>query len=364
MLSFLRRDRWLVSGKDGREGHVPLFSCEQFVLGWMPDLHVVEEGGRMSSEHPLISIALCTFNGETYLPAQMESLLHQDWENLEIVAVDDGSTDGTREILSEFARRDARIRLYLNEQNLGFLSNFQKAFALTKGDLVAPCDQDDWWHPTKLSRLQAAIDGKDLAYCDSLLIDESGHSLNRRISDILEMYSGEDPAAFVFANCISGHALLVKRSLLEEALPLPPGFFHDWWLAFAATARNGVVYVPEPLVHYRQHPTTQTHIGRKADKAASRANRLEELIKIRKWMECLASFPGKQQPYFQALLSARMKWEDSYACLKLARLIFQRKETLYYIDRHAAHQRLTRVMRNFVGLKTKKILNPHRYNGI
>lgn len=315
----------------------------------------------MPSDCPLISIALCTFNGAAFLPQQLESLLGQDWGNLEIVAVDDGSTDGTRQILGDFARRDSRIHLYLNERNLGFLSNFQKAFELTQGDLIAPCDQDDWWHPTKLRRLAAAISGKDLAYCDSLLIDEEGHSLDRRISDILQMYSGKDPSAFVFANCISGHALLVKRSLLREALPFPAGFFHDWWLAFAATARNGVVYVPEPLVHYRQHPASQTHIGRKANKAAARPNRLEELVKIRKWIECLAAFPCEQQAYFKALLSARQEWEESYACPQLARLLFERRRTLYYIDRHAAQQRLIRVMRNFVGLKTKKLLHPSRY---
>lgn len=310
---------------------------------------------------PLVSIALCTYNGAKYLREQLESLLGQDWDPLEIVVVDDGSTDETLEILREFAGRDSRIRVYVNEQNLGFLANFQKAIELTQGELIAPCDQDDWWSPTKVSRLATMIGDKDLAYCDSVLVDETGATLDMNVSDLVEMYSGNDPAAFVFSNCISGHALLVKRALILESLPFPQGFFHDWWLAFTATSRNGIVYVPEALVRYRQHRGAQTDLSRSSGSRKNRKTRFEEIARTRQWITCLAGFKSLQQHYFQALMREWARWENSYGCLGLAKLLFERKDSLYFIHKRSGWRKILRIVHSVIGLKAKQLLLPYRY---
>jgi glycosyltransferase involved in cell wall biosynthesis len=313
------------------------------------------------STSPLISIALCTYNGAEFLPAQLESLLSQDWENLEIVAVDDGSTDGTREILLDHAARDPRLSVTLNERNLGFLANFEKALALTQGEFIAPCDQDDWWHPGKLRGLHAAIGACSLAYCDSLFVDARGHSLNRKASDVLRMYEGNDPAAFVFANCVSGHAMLVRRSLLERALPFPYGRFHDWWLAFAAASTEGLVYVPEPWVHYRQHGSAQTDLSGLAGRGKKNPPRWVEMAHRRAWIASLAGFPSPHQAYFQALLGAWDAWTDSWFCPELVARLLERRDSLFSIHRRASRQRLRRSFRYFWGLKLRRLLLPWRY---
>lgn len=313
------------------------------------------------STSPLISVALCTYNGEAFLATQLDSLLAQDWENLEIVVVDDGSTDRTREILRDYASRDPRILVTLNERNLGFLANFEKAFNLTRGEFIAPCDQDDWWHPEKLRGLHAAIGDLALAYCDSLFVDSTGHSLNRKASDVLRMYAGNDPAAFVFANCVSGHGMLVRRRLMERALPFPYGRFHDWWLAFAAASTAGLVYVPKPWVHYRQHSAAQTDLSGQARKGKKNPPRWEELTHRRAWIAALADFQSPHQPYFQALLGAWDEWTASWICPRLVSLLLERRNSLFSINRRASRQRLRRSVRYFWGLKLRCLLIPWRY---
>src|ERR1700748_3070750 len=97
------------------------------------------------SKQPLVSVAMCTYNGEKYIRQQLDSILNQTWRNLEIVIVDDGSSDDTFAIISEYAEKDSRIKCFKNEVNLGFNKNFEHAVELTTGDYIAISDQDDIW---------------------------------------------------------------------------------------------------------------------------------------------------------------------------------------------------------------------------
>jgi|SRR4249919_3936144 len=246
---------------------------------------------------PRVSVALCVYNGARYLPAQLDSLLAQQDVDFEVVAIDDQSTDGSLTILRDYARRDPRIRVHANFTNLGHLRSFVNCMALCTSELIAPCDQDDVWHPRKLATLAHAIGDADLAYCDSAYIDHDGRPLGRRISEDLEaMHSGRDPLRYAFQNTVSGHAMLVRREVFDAALPFPAKLYHDWWLAIRAAAGNGVVYVDEPLVQFRRHMQACSPLGKDADTgmdeerarrhAASRASR------NRKWLEQLMYVTG------------------------------------------------------------------------
>ena len=208
-----------------------------------------------------VSIALGVYNGAAYLRPQLESLLAQSHSNLEIIASDDASSDDSVAILAEYAARDTRLVVIRNARNIGFSANFTTAFSHCTGEFICPSDQDDVWHPEKISRLLAALGEHDLAYCDSAMVDAEGRSLGRKMSEDRTMYSGSDPLFFTFSNCISGHAMLFRRRLLERALQLPKQLYYDWWLAIVATCGNGVRYVDEPLVQFRRHGSTVTTLG-------------------------------------------------------------------------------------------------------
>lgn len=211
---------------------------------------------------PLISVALCVHNGERYLREQLDSVLAQRDIDLEIVAVDDASTDASAQLLHEYAARDPRIRCFTNGRNQGATCSFEYAMSLARGALIAPCDQDDVWEPGKLAKLLGALGDADLAYCDSAYIDAGGAFTGTRVSDDIDMQSGHDPLQFLFANSISGHAALLRREVFEAARPFPIETFHDWWLALCAAARGGIVYLPEALVRFRRHAATASTLGR------------------------------------------------------------------------------------------------------
>lgn len=202
---------------------------------------------------PLVTVALCSWNGARFLPEQLASVLAQEDVAFEVVAVDDASDDDSVRILQRFAERDARVRVVVHAGNRGATASFEHAMSLARGEFIAPCDQDDIWHPRKLARLVQAIGRRDLAYCDSDLLDADGGRLGRTLSSGRAMFAGEACLPLLFRNSVSGHAMLVRRSLFEAAHPFPAGVFHDWWLALWAANRAGVVYVDEPLVGFRRH---------------------------------------------------------------------------------------------------------------
>lgn len=206
---------------------------------------------------PLISVVLCTYNGAKYLAAQMESLLQQTYPNFEVIIADDGSTDGTRELLLQW-KDHPKFSIHFNETNLGYTRNFEKVASLAKGAFISFCDQDDIWMPHKLQRLYESINGYSLVFSDSILIDEDGKELGKKLSDVRRLQSIFDIRTLVFMNIVSGHTMLVRREIVQKALPIPERRFHDWWIALVAASNNGAFYLDEPLTYYRQHQSMQT----------------------------------------------------------------------------------------------------------
>src|SRR3569833_676088 len=143
------------------------------------------------TDTPLVSIALCTYNGQEFLSPQLDSLLSQDYYNIEIVVIDDCSTDNTWHILQQYANEDKRVKLHRNERNIGNIHNFERAIKLCKDELIALADQDDIWESVKIKTLAEAIGDNILVYHNSDFIDEK----DRRIGDVtmasrFRMYDG------------------------------------------------------------------------------------------------------------------------------------------------------------------------------
>jgi glycosyltransferase involved in cell wall biosynthesis len=314
---------------------------------------------------PLVSIALCTFNGERYLREQLDSLLAQDWPHIEIIVIDDASTDATPAILDAYAKQDARIRYSRNERNLGYHQNFEIAITRCQGRWIAPCDQDDIWLPNKISVLAAELaEGKAvLAYGDSRLMDEQGHPLNQRLSDRLRRFSTDDPVTFWFANNVTGHAMLFERSLLGDALPFPVNLFHDWWLAYVAASAGRISYVDQCLVRYRQHANTMTDITGTRPNPAERTRgfRWRELADTRSRLERFAQVPGKGQAMTLELLSLWRARESQFVSYRLAWFFWKHRERIHAISKDSPSKKARRGFQYIWGLRTKQMLEPHRY---
>jgi len=237
------------------------------------------------SETRLVSVVLGTYNGEAFLKEQLDSVLAQTYPHFEIIAVDDASSDGTVDILREYAARDSRIKIYVNENNLGFIRNFEKGCSLSKGHWISVCDQDDYWYPEKIEKMVRAIGDRPMIYCDSELCDAGLRPIGKKISDIVNYQSFDDCRQLCVFSRMYGHATLITRSLFDKASPFIPEMPHDGWLAFHATLCGGVAYLPDVLVKYRQHAANVYGVvggkSKKRDRLQRTERKKRELTRIR-----------------------------------------------------------------------------------
>ena len=247
---------------------------------------------------------MATYQGEKYLKIQIESLLAQDYPNLEFIWVDDASTDQSLSILKAYASQDARIHIIENLKNEGHNAAFERGMKAANGDLIALSDQDDYWIPSKISTLVNGIGDCSLVYSDSQLIDPLGKELPLKMSGLKRQIAYNSPLMYTFGAWAPGHTMLFKKEVLETALPLSNWVTHDYLLGFSATCHNGIAYIPISMVHYRQHESNA--IGADLKKAKKLYNtRSERNMRICERIKILAercSYSKEKQIFEQLYL--------------------------------------------------------------
>ena len=208
-----------------------------------------------------ISIALATYNGEQFLEEQLESFLSQTHQPDELIICDDGSTDATVSIVHHFAANASfSVKLFENENNLGYAHNFSKALAQCSGDIVFISDQDDVWHATKIEKMLARFEDEpelqllihDLDYCKENLTP-IGQTKIERMEGIFNLDR----------DYVVGMATAIRGSFLKLCLPVPNevNVSHDSWLHECARVIGKKMVMREVLALYRRHPSNTTAIG-------------------------------------------------------------------------------------------------------
>lgn len=310
-------------------------------------------------DSPLISVALCTYNGEAFLRPLMDSLLAQTYPNVEIIVVDDCSTDQTKGIVMQYAAKNSSVRFFENQTNLGYNRNFEKALQLCSGALIAICDQDDIWHRDKLSIQQQKMQDHQLVYHDSEFIDDKGVSMNFKMTDKFKFYRGGSPLPFLLMNCVSGHSILLKKTLLSEILPFPPGFHYDQWIAFVATDKGSIDFIDQCLVQYRQHEKNSTDVlaVRSGKEKKSTDKKIEKLKQEQLWLSvCAAHATGHSAALITELSRLCEKRNRSFLSLSMGMVIWQHQELLLYLLKKSSLSKFFFTLRQIWGPGTKKIL--------
>ncbi|MCG8414863.1 MAG: glycosyltransferase family 2 protein [Pseudomonadales bacterium] len=245
-----------------------------------------------TSNAPALAVLLPTYNGEKYLPEQLESLLAQSYSNFQIVVRDDGSNDNSAELLKQYAAEyPNRIHLVQSPDNsttnLGASGSFSflmdyvlenKALLGLGKTYMMFCDQDDVWYPDKIERQMQLMQQTEqqigeskpvLVHSDLRVVSEE----QELIAESLALYQGLETERNRFcniaiSNLVTGCTALINEALARKALPVSSdAIMHDWWLAMVASAFGKLVFINEPLVHYRQHG--QNTIGAKEHHRAS-----------------------------------------------------------------------------------------------
>ncbi|MCH6469675.1 glycosyltransferase [Sinomonas terrae] len=209
---------------------------------------------------PSVSVCMAAYNGADHIQEQLDSILAELAPGDEVIVVDDGSTDGTREILASLD--DPRVRVVFNEKNLGYVRNFEKALHLSTGDVVMLSDQDDIWIPGRVETLLAGLEHADAAVgnCEHFG-GTPGYFQRLRVDPRFSSRHARNLLGILIGYRLHwGSAMAFSRSLLDDALPFPAVMTesHDQWLAMLANVRRSVTYLAANTVRHRLHDDNLT----------------------------------------------------------------------------------------------------------
>lgn len=211
----------------------------------------------------ILSVAMCTFNGEKYIAEQLESILSQQFPVDEIIICDDGSTDKTLEIIEDFQKSNPFIKLYRNPENLGVIKNFEKAINHCQDGIVLLCDQDDIWFKTKTEKIinYFEINRNITAVFHNLeLFDE------KPLSATIWDYVAFNPQnhgknllnhLLTIENIATGASFAFKKNKSINIDEIPEIALHDYQLALIFAMTNELGLIDEALGYYRIHDAQQ-----------------------------------------------------------------------------------------------------------
>ena len=239
----------------------------------------MSDASSSSTVTPRVGVALCTYNGERYLQAQLDSLLAQTRPIDEVVIGDDGSSDATMDILDAFVVRATalgiRVEVLQHPRNLGYVLNFSDALRRCRAEVLFLCDQDDVWYPDRVATFLCRFDADPallLLHSDARLVDGSGAPLGVNLLDVLCVHpaevalerSGLALDSMLLRNFVTGATCALRRSLLERSLPIPACWSHDEWLGVIASLEGGLDMLPQSTIDYRQHGGNQIGAQRRS----------------------------------------------------------------------------------------------------
>ncbi|MCD9574705.1 glycosyltransferase family 2 protein [Flavobacterium soyae] len=198
----------------------------------------------------LVSILTPTYNTEKFIRATIESVQNQTYQNWEMILVDDASTDETAKIISDFADKDSRIKLFKLPKNSG--NGFARNVALEKasGKYIAFLDADDLWFTNKLEKQLQFLKANNLPFTFSFYdcIDEEGNNLNRRVEAPLNLTYNQ----LFFCNYVGNLTAIYDADYFGKIVIEATQKRQDWrlWLTILKQIKE-TKPVPEPLAFYR-----------------------------------------------------------------------------------------------------------------
>lgn len=214
-----------------------------------------------------ISVAMATYNGEKFLKEQIDTILVQLNEDDELVISDDGSSDGTINIIQAY-NNDKRIKLVQNERGKGFVGNFENAIRSTGNPVVLLSDQDDIWRLDKVALIREEFSNNPRAHLlihDAVMIDEDGKVIEGEAFDSFRPYV---PGFWrnVWKNTFTGCCMAFSTELSGIFLPFPSQIsVHDIWMGLMSQVMKiPIVYIDEPLIYHRRHSQTATSVSERS----------------------------------------------------------------------------------------------------
>jgi glycosyltransferase involved in cell wall biosynthesis len=218
----------------------------------------------------LVSVVITNYNYSKYLKKCIDSVLNQTYNNIEIIIVDDSSTDDSRDIILKCQELHSNIVFFFNPTNQGVIFSRNKGIELSKGEYICFLDADDFWDFNKIERQLKATINNDFSFCDMYIIDEFNNILSEKIHK--SKNNKYNYSLLLKYNFIAHSSLMVKRSILSNTRyrEIPKSIFsdlvsslfsvkklihedYDFLLRVFKFNAPSAIYINENLIYYRKH---------------------------------------------------------------------------------------------------------------
>lgn len=224
-------------------------------------------------ENKKVSIVLPVYNGEKYLKQSIESIINQSYKNLELIIVNDCSTDSSLAIIELYVQMDDRVKLINNEQNLKLPASLNKGFSVAKGDFLTWSSDDNILYPNMIQRMAEEImKGYDFVYANMDYIDSDGEKI---------VNNGDNKLNYdIWSANIIGACFMYTRRVYDNIGEYNTKAFlvedYDYWIRIAK--QYELKHVDEVLYAYRIHPNSLSS-SRRRDVIEATLAYLEQYLK-------------------------------------------------------------------------------------
>jgi glycosyltransferase involved in cell wall biosynthesis len=218
-------------------------------------------GASESTSCAKVSVIMPCFNHARFVVEGANAILHQSHANLELIIVDDCSTDHSWDLIQGLAVSDRRVRPFRHEQNQGASKSRNDGLRVAAGEFIGFCDADDIWEPQKMRCQLDLLENNptsDVVYCDTIIVDENGLPKGRLFSEYTP--PPKPPSGSLFRNLIRRNFINTQSVLMRKECVQRVGYFdetikwvEDWWYWIRVSRDHRFLYSPEPLARYRVH---------------------------------------------------------------------------------------------------------------
>lgn len=206
-----------------------------------------------------VSVCLASYNGEKYIAQQLASIVNQLNEDDELLVADDGSSDGTLDIISLFPK----CRL-INSTRVGsVVSNFERLIAEASKDIIVLCDQDDVWLDGRIELIKRFSVDCDLVVTNGYIVDDQLIRNGKLVFDIVN--KNNSPIRNLIKNTFIGCTMAFDRKIVDGLLPFPKKLpWHDWYIGLICTIFFRIKYIDSCTFLYRRHSSNLSSTGQKS----------------------------------------------------------------------------------------------------
>lgn len=232
----------------------------------------------------MISVCIATYNGARYIGEQLASILKQLSAEDEVVVSDDGSTDGTIDIVRSL--NDRRIRIVDGPRRHSPTLNFEWALRNAKGEYIFLADQDDVWLEGKVTRCVEELQMCDCVVSDARVTDSLLNTTSESLFQLMHVKHGR-LSNLLWRNGYTGCCMAFKREVLSKALPFPTDIpMHDIWIGNVAAFCGSLHFINDRLLLFRRHDAAASCNGKRSNyslwqKLSFRWHTLKNIVKLK-----------------------------------------------------------------------------------